>query len=150
MSHQVYTQNWLFWIGQCWCSMTLKILKGTIFVDKPSSWILLYDYIWLYGVIRWYCICMILDDNRSYWSSMMLDLWCVVLIFLVCMKDTWKTRTSWWLFYMILKQMDRSLQPELLAKMPSLYESLADALGNARASGEGILRAPQKAGLEVR
>ena len=45
------------------------------------------------------------------------------------------------------KQMDRSLQPELLAKMPSLYESLADALGNARASGEGILRAPQKAGV---
>jgi hypothetical protein len=80
---------------------------------------------------------------------MMLDLWCVVEI------SAWKTRGKQGpvggFFYMILKQMDdRSLQPELLAKMPSLYESLADALGNARASGEGILRAPQKAGVEVR
>lgn len=45
---------------------------------------------------------------------------------------------------------ERSLQPELLAKMPSLYESLADALGDARASGEGILRAPQKVEADER
>ncbi|CAL1154136.1 unnamed protein product [Cladocopium goreaui] len=49
-----------------------------------------------------------------------------------------------------LKTTERSLQPELLAKMPSLYESLADALGNARASGEGILRAPQKVEADER
>ena len=38
----------------------------------------------------------------------------------------------------------RSLQPELLAKMPSLYESLADAMGDARACGEGILKAQNR------
>lgn len=49
-----------------------------------------------------------------------------------------------------LKTTERSLQPELLAKMPSLYESLADALGNARASGAGILRASQKVEADER
>eukprot|EP00434_Breviolum_minutum_P011429 symbB.v1.2.010078.t1/scaffold644.1/size179742/2 len=44
----------------------------------------------------------------------------------------------------LLKTTERSLQPELLAKMPSLYESLADALGDARACGEGILKAQNR------
>ena len=103
---------------------------------------------------------MILDSNRSY--SMMSDLWCVLEIAGVherheekdqlVVRNIYATSCSTrfhGLAHMILKQMAqpstpfRSLQPELLAKMPSLYESLADGLGNARAKG---LFQAQKAG----
>ena len=40
----------------------------------------------------------------------------------------------------------RSLQPELLAKMPALYESLAEALSGVRAQDAGFQKAQAQAG----
>eukprot|EP00913_Durusdinium_trenchii_P023275 g21853.t1 len=49
-----------------------------------------------------------------------------------------------------LKTAERSLQPELLAKMPALYESLAEALSGVRAQDAGFQKAQAQAEVDDR